>query len=134
LIVRLVVGVIFVAHGSQKLFGAFGGRGLSAVAEGFTQMGFTPGIFWAALVGGTEFFGGLGLAVGLLTRVAALGLACVMAVAVFKVHWANGLFAQSGGFEYPLTLLAVNIALMIRGAGSISLDAFRGTKRQSQHA
>ena len=125
LILRLVVGVIFVAHGAQKLFGLFGGPGLQAVADMFGQMGFTPGIFWAALVGATEFVGGLGLIAGLLTRWAALGLAITMAVAVVKVHWASGLFAQNGGFEYPLTLLAVSIALLIRGAGPLSLDGLR---------
>lgn len=122
-ILRLVVGVIFMAHGSQKLFGAFGGHGLQATAQGFAQMGFVPGILWGTLVGGTEFFGGLGLIAGLFTRLAALGLAIVMLVAVFKVHWKSGLFAQNGGFEYPLTLLAVNVALLIRGAGPWSLDA-----------
>ncbi len=123
LLVRLVVGGIFVAHGAQKLLGAFGGHGLQGTAAGFEQMGFVPGILWATLAGGTELLGGLGLVVGFLTPLAALGLAIVMAVAVFKVHWAHGLFAQNGGFEYPLTLLVVNLALVIRGGGHFSLDA-----------
>ena len=127
-LVRLVVGVIFAAHGAQKLFGAFGGHGLQSTAEGFAQMGFVPGIFWGALVGGTEFFGGLGLVAGLLTRLSALGLAITMAVAVLKVHWANGLIGQ-GGFEYPLTLLVVNVALLMRGGGPWSLDALRSKKK-----
>lgn len=125
LILRVVVGAIFVAHGSQKLFGAFGGHGWHATTEMFEKMGFAPGVFWGTLVGGTEFFGGLGLLVGLFTRLAALGLAISMAVAVLKVHLPHGLFAQNGGFEYPLSLLAVNVALLIRGAGPISLDAVR---------
>ena len=129
-LVRLVVGMIFAAHGSQKLFGAFGGPGWQATTQMFGQMGFAPGAFWGTLMACTEFFGGLGLIMGLFTRLAALGLVIGMAVAVVKVHWAHGLFAQNGGFEYPLTLLVINIALFIRGAGPWSVDALRSAHKK----
>ena len=88
-VVRLVVGVIFAAHGAQKLFGLFGGSGFQATADGFANMGFAPGWLWGGLAGCAELFGGLGLLAGLFARLAALGLVITMAVAVCKVHWAR---------------------------------------------
>jgi len=119
---RLVLGAVMVAHGAQKLFGWFGGYGLEASAGFFAnQLGLTPGIFWAALAGGGEFFGGLLLIIGLATRFAALTVGITMAVATFTVH-AGGFFAPDG-MEYTLTLLAVSIALLISGGGALSFDA-----------
>jgi len=119
---RLVLGVVMVAHGAQKLFGWFGGYGLEASSNFFAnQLGLTPGIFWAALAGGGEFFGGLLLIIGLATRFAALTVGITMAVATFTVH-AGGFFAPEG-MEYTLTLLAVSIALLISGGGALSFDA-----------
>ena len=129
---RLALGVIFLAHGSQKLFGAFDGPGLQGVAGFMGPMGFTPPMFWAVLLSGTEFFGGLGVLVGLLTRLSALGLAVAMIVAIGAVHIQHGLFAQNHGMEYPLALLGMSLGLLLTGAGRISLDyACCGKKRQA---
>lgn len=119
---RFCIGLMFAAHGSQKLFGLFGGKGLAAAAEGFARMGFQPGIFWAGVVGSSEFFGGLCVLVGFLTRWATLPLMATMAVAIFKVHWSNGFFAQAGGFEYPFVILGGLVTLFILGAGKASID------------
>ena len=122
--IRLELGIIFVAHGGQKLFGLFGGGGFAATVESFAKMGFLPSTFWAGLVGGVEFFGGIAVLIGLLTRFAALGIAITMAVAIFKVHWANGLLGQ-GGFQFPLALFGMALTLVFGGAGPwISLDSF----------
>lgn len=122
LLLRLGTGGVLAAHGAQKLFGWFGGYGLEASAGFFAnQLGLTPGIFWAALAGGGEFFGGLLLIIGLATRFAALTVGITMAVATFAVH-GGGFFAPEG-MEYTLTLLAVSIALLISGGGALSLDA-----------
>jgi putative oxidoreductase len=121
--IRFFTGLILMPHGAQKLFGWFGGNGLQATAEGFaTHLGLEPGLFFAALVGGTEFFGGLFLALGFLTRPAAAAIAIVMAVAVFKVHLANGFFWTGGGYEYPLLWGLIALALAFRGGGELSID------------
>lgn len=120
---RLILGVVFFAHGSQKLLGLWGGAGLQKTAEGFAAMGFQPGIFWASLVACTEFFGAILLFTGLLTRVAALGIAVTMAVAVMKVHLAQGFFAMNGGFEYSLTLFVLAVILVGTGGGAFSGDS-----------
>src|SRR5580698_2575290 len=126
-IVRLVLGVIFFAHGAQKMLGWFGGYGFTGTMGFFTQTMHIPAPF-AFLAIAAEFFGGLGLIVGLLTRVAAFGITVNMLVAIFTVHLANGFFMnwtgqQKGeGFEYHLLVLAMTVALMIRGAGAFSID------------
>ena len=125
-IVRVVVGVVFVAHGAQKVLSWFGGYGFSATMNGMQHMGIPAPFALLAIV--AEFFGGLGLMVGLLSRVAAFGIFVEMLVAVVKVHGANGLFMnwagnQRGeGFEYHLLALALLLVLMVRGAGALSLD------------
>ncbi len=119
---RLAAGTIFTAHGAQKLFGWFGGYGLEGTGSWMASIGLEPGLLMAALAGGAEFFGGLLLIIGLLVRPAAVMLAITMAVAIVSVHLSNGLFMSNNGYEFGLSLLAVSIALTIRGAGSLSLD------------
>lgn len=120
--VRVAAGVIFAAHGAQKLFGWFGGYGLEGTAGWMASIGLEPGVLMAALAGGAEFFGGLALILGLLVRPAAVVLALTMVVAVVTVHLANGLFMANNGYEFGLALLAVSVSLAIRGAGSVSAD------------
>lgn len=126
-LLRIVLGGLFFVHGAQKMLGWFGGNGFDATMGFFTtQMGI-PAVF-AFLAIAAEFFGGLGLVVGALARVAAFGIASVMAVAVFMVHAQFGLFmnwsgAQKGeGYEYHLLAIAMSVALMLRGAGAWSVD------------
>ena len=121
-ILRIAVGVIFAAHGSQKLFGLFGGYGLAGTAQWMESIGLTPGYLMASLAGGTEFFAGLALIIGLLVRPAALGLAFLSLVAIFSVHISNGLFMANNGYEFALALLAGSIAVLIEGAGKLSAD------------
>lgn len=121
-VLRIAVGVIFAAHGSQKLFGLFGGYGLAGTAQWMESIGLTPGYVMATLAGGTEFFAGLALIVGLLVRPAALGLAFLSLVAIFSVHIGNGLFMANNGYEFALALLAGSIAVLIEGAGKLSVD------------
>jgi putative oxidoreductase len=126
-ILRLVLGVIFFAHGAQKMLGWFGGYGFTGTMGFFTGVLHIPAVF-AFLAIAAEFFGGLGLIFGLFTRVASLGVFCNMIVAVAMVHgrfgfWMNWTGAQKGeGYEYHLLLLAASALLMIRGAGAASLD------------
>jgi len=123
---RVVLGVVFFAHGAQKMLGWFGGYGFHGTMGAFTQMGMPAAL--AFLIICTEFFGGLGLIVGLLTRIAALGIGGLMVGAIFMVHLPNGFFmnwmgTQKGeGFEYHLLALAMAGALLLRGAGAFSLD------------
>ncbi|MFI8394868.1 DoxX family protein [Pseudomonas sp. NPDC078863] len=121
-VLRIAVGVIFAAHGSQKLFGLFGGYGLAGTAQWMESIGLTPGYLMASLAGGTEFFAGLALIIGLLVRPAALGLAFLSLVAIFSVHIGNGLFMANNGYEFALALLAGSIAVLIEGAGKLSAD------------
>jgi putative oxidoreductase len=125
---RVGAGVIFAAHGAQKLFGWFGGYGLEGTAAWMTSIGLEPGLPMAALAGGAEFFGGLLLIVGLLVRPAALLLAITMVVAIVTVHLQNGLFMANNGYEFGLALLAVSVGLAFRGAGSLSADRLLQTR------
>ncbi len=119
---RIALGVIFLAHGSQKLFGWFGGHGLAGTAAFFAaKLGLAPGWLWAVLAGGGEFLGGLLVILGLFTRFGALCITVVMLVAIFKVHW--GIFFMPAGMEYPAALLAAALALLLAGGGKFSLDA-----------
>jgi putative oxidoreductase len=121
-VVRILVGIIFVAHGSQKLFGAFGGYGLEGTGQYMASLGLTPGYLMALLSGSAEFFGGLGLVVGLLARPAAVVLAATLVVAIFSVHISHGLFMANNGYEFALALLGGVVAVLIEGAGKFSLD------------
>ena len=123
LALRVPVGVIFAAHGAQKLFGLFGGYGLEGTGEFFGSLGLTPGYLMALLAGAAEFFGGLALLIGLLVRPAAAALAFAMVVAIFAVHIDKGLFMSNNGYEFALALLAASAALLFSGAGRASLDA-----------
>ena len=119
---RVGAGVIFMAHGAQKLFGWFSGYGLEGTGGWMESIGLAPGYLMALMAGGAEFFGGLFLVFGLLVRPSAVVLALTMLVAIFAVHFENGLFMANNGYEFGLSLLVISIALAIRGAGSFSLD------------
>jgi putative oxidoreductase len=122
LALRLPVGIIFIAHGAQKLFGWFGGYGLEGTGQFMASIGLTPGYVMALLAGGAEFFGGIALLAGLLVRPAAVILAVTMVVAIVSVHIGNGLFMSNNGYEYALSLLAVTVSLAFSGAGCASVD------------
>lgn len=122
LILRVPVGIILAAHGAQKLFGWFGGNGLAGTAGWMSSIGIEPGYLMAILAGSAEFFGGLALILGLLTRPAAVAAAFTMVVAIFSVHISNGLFAANNGYEYALTLMVALIALAVQGGGQLSVD------------
>ena len=127
-LIRLVLGVVFFAHGAQKMLGWFGGFGFHGTMGMFTHGGMPAPL--AFLIICTEFFGGLGLILGLLTRIAALGITGLMLGAIFMVHLPNGFFmnwmgTQKGeGFEFHLLAIGMALALLVRGAGAFSCDRF----------
>lgn len=127
-ILRILVGVIFMAHGSQKLFGMFGGYGLEGTGQYMASLGLNPGYLMALLSGSAEFFGGLALFLGLLARPAALVLIVMLVVAILSVHIHNGLFMANNGYEFGLALLGGAIAVLVEGAGRISLDRLIASK------
>lgn len=122
LALRIPIGIILIAHGAQKLFGWFGGYGLEGTGQWMASIGLTPGYLMALMAGSSEFFGGLFLLLGLLTRPTALVLSFTMVVAIFSVHIGNGLFLANNGYEFGLALLAATVSLAISGAGKLSLD------------
>lgn len=122
LALRIPVGIIFAAHGAQKLFGWFGGYGLEGTGQFFGSVGLNPGYLMALLAGLAEFVGGVALVLGVLVRPAAAALAFAMLIAIFAVHWDKGFFAASGGYEYALALFAASLALLFSGAGRFSVD------------
>jgi len=127
LVIRVALGVVFVAHGGQKVFGWFGGHGLRATVTAFKGMGIpAPAAAFAAFV---ELFGGLAVLLGLLARPAAVGLIVIMLVAIAKVHARHGFFLNFGGtpgkghgFEFNFVLIAMALSILIGGAGVLSLD------------
>lgn len=119
-LVRFSAGLFFMPHGAQKLFGWFGGD-IAATAQGFGKLGLEPALPLAYLVGAVEFFGGLAVAIGFLTRPAAVASAILLMVAV-QVHFANGFFWNKGGYEYPLLWAILMIAISFRGGGNLSVD------------
>lgn len=124
LVLRTTTGVILAAHGAQKLFGWFGGYGLEGTGQWMASVGIEPGYLMAGLAGSAEFFGGLALVVGLLTRPAAIVCAFTMLVALFVVHAGNGFFLSNNGFEYALILAAACISITLQGPGKFSADRY----------
>ena len=127
LLIRLPLGVIFFAHGSQKLLGLFGGPGLTGTLRNFeVHLGIPPLLTLLAII--AEFGGGLGVLCGAFTRLSACGIAVTMAVAMYKVHWVNGFFLNASGkgqgIEFTLALLGMALALVVTGGGQWSLDRF----------
>ncbi len=123
LIVRLVVGLLFVGHGAQKLFGWFGGYGPKGTGGWLESIGVKPGVAMAIVAGLMELVGGVLFAAGLLTPLAAALIVMTMLVAIVKVHGQNGLWATANGYEYNLVLAAIAIGIALTGAGPFSLDA-----------
>lgn len=126
LVARLVLGFLMVAHGTQKLFGWFGGYGLAGTAGFFESMGFRPGRVFVAAASLAEITGGLLLALGFLGPVGPALMISVMIVAAVTVHWNKGLLATSNGIELPLLYAAGALALALTGPGAFSLDAILG--------
>ncbi|MGM0878669.1 MAG: DoxX family protein [Bacillota bacterium] len=124
LIIRLVIGTLFIGHGAQKLFGWFGGYGLKGTGGWFESIGMKPGVTMALFAGVAELIGGILFTLGFLTPLAGIMIAGTMVMAIVKVHAPNGLWATTNGYEYNLTLLAVAIGIALIGAGQYSLDAF----------
>jgi putative oxidoreductase len=125
---RWVIGGLFVGHGTQKLFGWFGGHGLEGTSQFFESIGLRPGRRHATAAGVTEAGGGALLALGLLTPAAAGSLIGVMATAIRTVHGKNGPWSTDGGYEYNLVLIAALLALAEQGPGDLSLDEAFGTE------
>lgn len=133
---RLALGTIFIAHGAQKLFGLFGGTGLTATIELFQKnMDIPP--YLTVVASGTEFFGGIAVLIGLLTRLAATALGCVMVVAMFEAHVRHGFFlnwtlapGQGHGVEFNIALLAMALSLLLTGPGRLALDQRFGLERR----
>ncbi|MFE5320066.1 DoxX family protein [Paenibacillus sp. NPDC056579] len=123
LIIRVVIGVLFIGHGAQKLFGLFGGYGPKGTGSWMESVGIRPGVAMAVFAGLMELAGGIMLTAGLLTPVAAALIAATMVGAIVKVHGPNGLWATANGYEYPLVIIASVAALAFTGAGAYSLDA-----------
>ncbi len=127
LVMRMILGIVFFPHGAQKALGLFGGHGLSATLDFFTQQMGLP-LVAAVLVVAAEFLGSIGLVLGFFTRIAALGILAVMAGAVYLVHWQNGFFMnwmgnqQGEGIEFHLLAMALALALILRGGGLASVD------------
>ena len=129
LILRLTLGTVFLAHGAQKAFGAFGGPGFAGATGFIGSLGFRPARFWATLAVGGELAAGLLFWLGLLTPLAGLLVLATMAVAIAKVHGPKGFFVQDGGFEYNLVLIITALAVAAIGPGAFSLDHVLGLAR-----
>lgn len=129
--IRIALGLVMIGHGSQKLFGAFGGGGLSGTAEFFNQIGIAPGLFWATIVAVVETFGGLFVLIGFLTRFASIFIGITMFVAMTWVHLQNGFFLSSRGFEFTLVLFCMAVTLILVGPGRISVESMLKSSRST---
>ncbi len=129
LILRLFLGFAFMMHGSQKLLGAFGGGGVAGVAGMLSKLGLEPSQIWAWVLSITEFVGGVCVVLGFLTRFWAAGLVIDMTVAIIKVHMPNGFFASKNGFELPLALGVMALAILLTGPGALSVDRATGIEK-----
>ncbi|OMP66023.1 DoxX family protein [Domibacillus epiphyticus] len=123
LLIRLVIGLTFVGHGAQKLFGWFGGYGLKGTGGWFDSIGMKPGVKIAFIAGFTELAGGALFALGLLTPLAGVLIAATMVIAIVKVHGANGFWSTQNGYEYNVILIAAAIGIAMTGPGQFALDA-----------
>jgi putative oxidoreductase len=129
LLLRAAVGSFFIGHGTQKLFGWFGGPGLKGQAEQFEGLGLKPGVVHATAAGAAETLGGAGVLLGYRTPLASAGIVSVMLTAINRVHIKNGPWAHKGGYEYNVVLAAAAVAIAEAGPGILSLDALRGKER-----
>ena len=121
--IRLALAAVMIAHGAQKVLGSFNGPGFKTYIGGNTPFGFMrPAWLWLAAAALSELVGGLLVGLGFLTRVGAFCIACVMLTAIIGVHLPGGFFANNRGYEYPLSLLAMAVALLIAGGGQASID------------
>jgi putative oxidoreductase len=128
--IRLGLGAVMIAHGAQKVLGSFGGPGFNAFIANETPFGFMrPAWLWMAAAALSELVGGIFVAFGFLTRVGAFLIACTMLTAIIGVHWTGGFFASNRGYEYPLSLLAMALALLIAGGGQASIDKALSVER-----
>lgn len=126
LILRVVIGLLFVGHGAQKLFGLFGGYGFAGTSGFFASLGLRPAKFWTLLAGLSEFGGGALLALGLLNPVGPVAIIAAMLVAITKVHGSKGVWLTDGGVEYNVVIIAAALAIGLLPSGSLSLDASLG--------
>jgi len=129
--IRLGLAIVMIGHGAQKVLGSWGGPGFKAFTSGNTPFGFMkPTWLWLGAAALSELVGGVLVGLGFLTRVGAFFIGCTMLTAVAGVHWPNGLFSANRGYEYPMTLLAMSLALLIAGGGQASVDrALSGGRR-----
>ena len=130
-VLRLAIGAVFMAHGAQKLFGVWGGGGLSGTTALFAHLGLTPAYPLALLAGLIEFGGGLLLLLGALTLFAALALVGLMAVAIWRVNFAAGFFLPNG-YEFNLALIGALASLMLTGPGALSIDGWRARSAETK--
>lgn len=131
LLLQVLLGVVFAAHGSQKFLGLFGGRGVNATAAYFQSLGITPSFFWVWVVIIVEFFGGLSILLGFLTRFWASLIIIEMSVATAKVNWARGFISPQVGWEFPLACAVVALALVLVGPGFLSVDRALGLEKRA---
>lgn len=122
LFLRITIGITFIMHGSQKVFGAFGGGGISGTALFLAKIGVPMPELLAYVVAFTEFLGGIGILLGCCTRFFALLISVLMLVAIVKVHWANGFFMDKGGIEYPFIILGATLSLFSTGCTKWGMD------------
>lgn len=126
LLLRVVVGLFIMGHGSQKLFGWFGGNGFAKTSGWLQSMGFKPAWLWALLGSAGEFVGGLLLVLGFLTPLGAIAIFASMLMAVVRFHWSQGFWSTKGGYEYPLILLFMALVIGLIGPGAYAVDALIG--------